>query len=193
MEQRSQQMSSQKFTMADVASAETSWKSMVAENEIRLLKTLVKAGELGLAYTEAESNAWIIRTLRDKKQLYKLDSCSKIILVGSGMYPYSMFDIHKRNPNVKQIGIEIDEKRAKISRKLIAASPAKDAIEIYAMDALDFDYSSMETDDLIFISVDVDHKAIIAKILETSKAHVFICAPYDKTWLKNLVSSIKSF
>ena len=179
--------------MAEVAIAETEWKYRVAENEIKLLKILIKTGELELAYTGAEANAWIIRTLRDKKQLYKLNSCSKIILVGSGMYPYSMFDLHKRNPNLKQIGIEIDEKRAKISRKLIAASPAKDAIEIYTMDALDFDYSNMETDDLIFISVDVDHKAIIDKILKTSKAHVFICAPYDKTWLKNLVTSLKSF
>jgi hypothetical protein len=193
MEQRRQRVSSQKFTMADVAIAEAEWKAMVAENEIRLLKIFAEKGKLELAYTKAETNAWILRTLRDKKQLSKLDTCSKIILVGSGMYPYSMFDLHKRNPKLKQIGIEIDENRAKVSRKLIAASPAKDAIEIYTMDALDFDYSIMETDDLIFISVDVDHKMIIDKILETSKAHVFICAPYDKTWLKNLVSSIKSF
>jgi hypothetical protein len=104
-------MSSQKFTMAEVARAETEWKSMVAENEIRLLNIFAKKGGLGLAYTKAETNAWIIRTLRDKKQLYKLDSCNKIILVGSGMYPYSMFDLHKRNPSIKQIGIEIDENR----------------------------------------------------------------------------------
>jgi hypothetical protein len=186
-------MSSQKFTMADIAVAEAAWKAMVAENEIRLLKIFAKKGDLGLAYAKAERNAWIIRTLRDKKQLSKLDTCKISVLVGSGMYPYSMFDLHKRNPEVKQIGIEIDQNRAKVSRKLIAASPAKDAIDICTMDALDFDYSIMGIDDLIFISVDVDHKVIIDKILETSKAHVFICAPYDKTWLKNLVSSIKSF
>ena len=44
MEQRSQQMSSQKFTMAEVAIAETEWKSMVAENEIRLLNIFAKKG-----------------------------------------------------------------------------------------------------------------------------------------------------
>jgi hypothetical protein len=186
-------VSSQKFTMADVAIAEAAWKTMVAENEIRLLKLFADKGDLGLAYRKAERNAWILRTLRDKKELYRLDTCKISVLVGSGMYPYSMFDLHKRNPNLKQIGIEIDENRAKVSRKLIAASPAKDAIEVCTMDALNFDYSSIGIDDLIFISVDVDHKMIIDKILETSKAHVFICAPYDKTWLKNLVSSIKSF
>jgi hypothetical protein len=29
------------------------------------------------------------------------------------MYPYSMFDLHKRNPEIKQIGIEIDSSRAR--------------------------------------------------------------------------------
>tara|TARA_R110000868_G_scaffold285961_2_gene546461 strand:+ start:774 stop:1331 length:558 start_codon:yes stop_codon:yes gene_type:complete len=185
-------MSSQKFTMADVEQEEIKWRTMVAENEIRLLKLYAKQ-DLGLAYIEAERNAWILRTLRDKKQLSKLNSNPKVILVGSGMYPYSMFDLHKRNPNLKQIGIEIDESRARVSRKLIAASPAKEVIKIITMNALDFDYSWLGIDDLIFVSVDVDHKDIIDKILKTSKAHVYICAPYDKTWLKNLVNSIKGF
>jgi hypothetical protein len=48
--------------------------------------------------------------------------------------------------------------RAKVSRKLIAASPAKEAIKIVTMNALDFDYSWLGIDDLIFVSVDVDHK-----------------------------------
>ena len=47
----------------------------------------------------------------------------------------------------------------------------------------------MGIDDLIFISVDVDSKKIIEKIIKTSKAQVNICAPYDKTWLRNLISS----
>ena len=55
------------------------------------------------------------------------------------------------------------------------------------MDAFEFDYSWLGMDDLIFVSVDVDHKEIILiKLLETSKAHIYICAPYDKTWLINL-------
>ena len=61
------------------------------------------------------------------------------------------------------------------------------------MDALEYDYSYLTMDDLIFVSVDVDHASIISKIINTSAAQVMICAPYDKTWLKNLVNSIKSF
>ena len=185
-------MSSRKFTMDDVDKEEARWKNMVAENEIRLLKLYAKQ-DLGLAYKKAERNAWILRTLRDKKQLSKLDKDPTVILIGSGMYPYSMFDLHRRNPEIKQIGIEIDSSRAKISKKLIEASPAKNAIKIECMDALDYDYSDLTMDDLIFVSVDVDHNNIISKIIDTSAAQVMICAPYDKTWLKNLVNSIKSF
>jgi len=192
MGQRSQRVSSQKFTMADIDKEETKWKNMVAENEITLLKLYAKQ-DLGLAYKKAERNAWILRTLRDKKQLSKLDKNPTVILIGSGMYPYSMFDLHRRNPEIKQIGIEIDSSRAKISKKLIEASPAKEAIKIECMDALEYDYSYLTMDDLIFVSVDVDHASIISKIINTSAAQVMICAPYDKTWLKNLVNSIKSF
>ena len=101
-----------------------------------------------------------------------------------------MFDVHRFNiPNINQIGIEIDKNRCVISKKLIAASPFLDAIKIVNIDAIDYDYSWLGIDDLIFISVDVESKEIIEKIIKTSKAQVDICAPYDKTWLRNLISS----
>ena len=181
-------MKSKKFTMDDVTEAEIVWKEMVAANEMKLLSVFRKKG-LHLAYETAEHDAWILKTLNDKKQKYRFNKCSNLIMVGSGMYPYSMFDVYKKYPNIKQIGLEIDEKRALISRLLIKACPAKDAIKIETVDALNYDYSWLGMDDLIFISVDVDHKEIIKKIIETSKAHVNICAPYDKTWLANLIRS----
>jgi len=181
-------MKSKKFTMDDVENAEVIWKEMVASNEMRLLSVFKEQG-LHLAYEQAENNAWILKTLIDKKQRYRFKECKNLVMVGSGMYPYSMFDVYKKYPNIKQIGLEIDEKRALISRLLIKACPAKDAIKIETVDALNYDYSWLGMDDLIFISVDVDHKEIIKKIIETSKAHVNICAPYDKTWLANLIRS----
>ena len=105
------------------------------------------------------------------------------------MYPYSMFDVHKQYPNIKQVGIEIDKNRCTISEKLIAASPCKNDIKIVHKDAIDYDYSWLGIDDLVFLSVDVDSKKIIDKVIKTSKAQVNICAPYDKTWLRNLISS----
>lgn len=185
-------MSSDKFTMDDVKASEKLWVELVAQNEMRLLKQFQEKGGLHLAYEQAENNAWIVRTLADKKQRYKFKSCKNLIMIGSGMYPYSMFDVYKKYPSIKQIGLEIDEKRAFISKKLIEASPAKESIKIIPIDAYDFDYSWLGIDDLIFISVDVDNKRIIDKIIKTSKAHIYICAPYEKTWLVNLIRSFST-
>lgn len=182
-------MSSKKFTINDLNIEEQKWKEIVVQNEVNLIKSYTLEGGLGLAYERAEKNAWIVRTLRDKKQRYMFPKCSNLVMIGSGMYPYSMFDVHKQYPHIKQIGLEIDSKRATISRKLIEASPAKDSINIITIDALDYDYSWLDHDDLVFVSVDVDHKQIIEKVLQTSKAHINICAPYDKTWLRNLIRS----
>ena len=185
-------MSSRKFTLSDIAKEEKQWKELVVQNEINLIKSYATEGGLSLAYERAEKNAWIVRTLRDKKQRYMFPKCSNLVMIGSGMYPYSMFDVHKQYSHINQIGLEIDEKRATISRKLIEASPAKDSIKIVTIDALNYDYSWLGHDDLVFVSVDVDHKKIIEKVLKTSKAHINICAPYDKTWLINLVRSFSS-
>ena len=182
-------MSSNKYTMDNVFKDEEIWKRLIIKNELTLLKLYLFNGNYSEPYNKAEKNAWIIRTLRDKKQRYRFNSCKNLILIGSGMYPYSMFDVHKQYPDINQVGIEIDKNRCVISKKLIAASPCKDAIKIVNMDAIDYDYSWLGIDDLIFISVDVESKKMIEKIIKTSKAQVNICAPYDKTWLRNLIYS----
>ena len=73
----------------------------------------------------------------------------------------------------------------------VAGGDLKDHIQYfeYLCDAFDFDYSWLGIDDLIFISVDVEHKRIFSKIIETSKAQLHVCAPYDNTWLYNLLKA----
>jgi hypothetical protein len=144
-----------------------------------------------LAYRKAETNAWIYKTLLDKKKTKMFTLCDKLVLIGSGMYPYSMFDIHKKYKHIQQIGIEIDSNRASIGRDLVNKSPAKDHIEIVTYDGCDYDYSDLAEDDLVFISCDVGSKEMITKIMKTCKAHIFICAPYEKTWLRALVQNVK--
>ena len=144
-----------------------------------------------LAYRRAETNAWIYKTLLDKKRTSLFKTCKNLVLVGSGMYPYSMFDIQKKYKHIQQIGIEIDEKRASVGREIVTKSPAKDHIHIITCDGYDYDYTYLLEDDLVFISCDVDNKNMMSKIMETCKAHMFICAPYEKTWLRALVQSIK--
>ena len=144
-----------------------------------------------LAYRKAETNAWIYKTLLDKKKTGMFKICKKLILIGSGIYPYSMFDIHKKYKHIQQIGIEIDSSRAAIGRDLVNKSPAKDHIEIITQDGSEYDYTDLAEDDLVFISCDVNSKKIMNKVIKTCKAHIFICAPYEKTWLRSLIQNIK--
>ena len=182
-------MPSEKFTLNDLKQKEDTWKKVILLNELKLLQTFAST-DLKNAYITAEHNAWIVKTLVDKKQRYKFKNCNSIVLVGSGIYPYSMFDLHKQYPHIKQIGLEIDKKRAIVSKKLVKASPAKNDIKIITIDAIDFDYSWLSDEDFVFISVDVKGEEIYKKILETSKAQPLVCAPYKDSWMKSLVTSL---
>ena len=139
------------------------------------------------AYRHAEQNSWIYKTLLEKKKLPLFKKCSKLLLVGSGLYPYSLFDIHKKFKHIKMLGIEIEESRYSASKQLVEGGPARDKIKILKLDGIDFDYSRLEDDDLVFISCDVDSDDIYKKVLETSKAHVYICAPYNRQWMKDSI------
>jgi len=162
------------------------WKEVVSLDELRLLKLYAKQGKN--PYTEAEHNAWIIKTLVDKKQRYKFNECKNLVLVGSGIYPYSMFDVHKQYPHIMQVGIEIIESRVKISQQLVKNSPAKNNIVIVHGDAATYDYSWLSDEDFVFISVDVEGEKIFNKVIKTSKAQPLVCAPYKYTWLQNLAN-----
>ncbi len=143
------------------------------------------------SYRLAEPNSWIFKTLLEKKKKKLFESCKKLVMVGCGIYPYSMYDIHKKYKHIKQLGIEIDPRRSAVAKSLVSNSPAKNEIAIVTMDGNDFDYSNLSDDDLIFISCDVDSEGIIKKVIETSKAHFFVCAPYDKAWLKEIIYKSK--
>ena len=176
-------MKSSKFTIDDIKLKEDDWKTVISLNEIALL---IQLKNLDLAYSHAEYDAWIVKTLVDKKQRYKFKTCKSIVLVGSGIYPYSMFDLHRQYPHITQTGLEKVKSRVTLSRKLVENSPAKKKIKILYIDGIDFDYSWMKDDDFVFISVDVDGQQIFNKVLETSKAQPLMCAPYKYSWLKNL-------
>lgn len=181
-------------------SEEHMWKSLVVRSEIDNIKIFTNEAKKEfpkakdkhkfiryrslLAYRRAERNSWIYLTLAEKKKLSLFKECKNLILVGCGMYPYSMFDIHKKHKHIKQVGIEIDKNRALIAKEIVNNSPAKEMIDIVNLDGADYDYSSLNDEDLIFISCDVRNEEIISNIIEKSKAHFFICAPYNKEWLK---------
>jgi hypothetical protein len=54
------------------------------------------------------------------------------------------------------------------------------------MDGKDYDYSNLEHEDLVFFSIDVvGIDGVFQKVIETSKAQPFICAPGKHAWFKN--------
>ena len=106
----------------------------------------------------------------------KLEQAKKVVLVGSGMYPYSLFDMFKRHPDKSYFGIEISPQKTKLAKLITSKTPAKDNIIYYTENAFTFDYSEFDQDDMIFISCDVDSKPTIEQIIKTSGAQFWICA-----------------
>ena len=120
-------------------------------------------------------------------QLYFKDA-ENIVLVGSGMYPYSLIDMYKRFPEKKYHGIEISSSFNKLANKILDKTPAKNKLNLITADAFKYDYSQFSEDDMIFISCDVDTAKAINQITKTSEARFWICAPYEKVWMFNLLS-----
>jgi hypothetical protein len=159
------------------------WREQIALGEIQQISYWKAMNTLELAYKKVDKNKYIVMTLRDKKMRYRFETANNVVLIGSGLYPYSLFDLHKQYPHIKSVGVEIDKKRARISRVLIEKSPAKDMITIENCDGLNYDFSWLGIDDLVFVSVDVEiEKKIQKKVILESKASPFLCAPYHRAW-----------
>ena len=181
---------------------EKDWKDLIDRSELSKLKEFNElAMELSdentfkkvrsqLVFEKTEANSWIYKTLAEKKKLKLFNSCSRLVLIGAGMFPYSMIDIQRKYPHLKQLGLEIIKQRATIANELIKYGPLKDNIKIINCDGLLFDYSKLGFDDLIFISCDVDSTEMFKRIMQKSKAHIFICAPYDKKWLESEIGKL---
>ena len=181
---------------------EKDWKDLIVRSELSKLKefndlakelsdeSTFKIVRSNLVFEKTEANSWIYKTLAEKKKLKLFDKCYRLILVGAGMFPYSMIDIQRKYPHLKQIGLEIIKERAAIANELIKYGPLKDDIKILNCDGILFDYSKLGFDDLIFVSCDVDSTAIIKEIMQKSKAHIFICAPYEKKWLESEIGKL---
>jgi len=177
------QKKSSSISLDEFKKIRNEWREQIAISEIKQISYWKSINALELAYKNAAKNKYIVMTLRDKKMRYKFPKAKNVVLVGSGMYPYSLFDLHKQYPHIKSIGIEIDKKRALISKILVEKSPAKDMITITNCDGIDYDYSWLDHDDLVFVSVDVEiEKKIQEKVILESKASPFLCAPYHTAW-----------
>ena len=169
--------------------AKKEWQKSLKDSEYEWIRYFTRRKDLSLGYDLAEHKAWIYRTLRDQKSLHTFSICKKLVLVGSGYYPYSMFDIHRQYPKIKQIGIDYDKNAVKVSTALIKAAKIENDIKIICSAGEEFDYTKLKLDheDLIFLSSDIKNvENIYQRAVETSKAGVYVCSPYKNAWLKSI-------
>tara|TARA_B100000424_G_C22945714_1_gene503406 strand:+ start:14072 stop:14653 length:582 start_codon:yes stop_codon:yes gene_type:complete len=174
-------------TIKKLKDEKINWQKGIENNEWTWIQYFKEQNDFSLGFELCEKDAWIARTLKTKKKRYKFKECKTLILVGSGLYPYSLFDIHKQYPYINLIGLDYDERCVKIGNLLIKAANVENKITILHMDGNDFDYSKLEHEDLVFLSVDIETRAeIYNKVLKTSKADVYVCEPHNK-WLINMI------
>ena len=110
------QTDSSSISLEQFKEARNRWREQIAAVEIAKIKEWQKANDLTKAYTDAKRNQYIVQTLVDKKMRYKFLATEHVVLIGCGMYPYSLFDLHKQYPDIKSIGIEVDNNRALIAK-----------------------------------------------------------------------------
>ena len=164
---------------------ESNWKRGLKETEFKFIEWIIKNERYDLFISKQTRKNWIKETLLEKKCASKFKTCKTLIMVGSGMYPYSMLDLHKEFPSLKMIGLDYEEKCVKLSKFLIKKCGIKN-IDIIHIDGKEYDYSSLDHEDLVFFSIDVEGiDEIYQKVIETSKAQPYICAPGKHAWFKN--------
>lgn len=179
-------MKSSKYTKDLIKKQITNWKHTIANGEFQTVLHAQLQNSLESLYKVKFEHSWIYQTILDNKIKHKLDDCKDIVYVGCGLYPYSLFDMHRRFPNLTYHGIEISEKRAALAKIVTKETPAKNSLTIHQCDAADFDYSFLRDEDMIFISVDVNQNKIIEQIIKTSRAQFYSCAPYKSSYVNGI-------
>jgi len=164
---------------------ENNWKQGLKQTEFKYIEWIIKNNRYDLFLSKEPRKNWIRETLLEKKCASKFKTCKTLVMVGSGMYPYSLVDLHKEYPNMKMIGLDYDEKCVKLSKHLIEKCKIKN-IEIIFIDGKKYDYSNLDHEDLVFFSIDVEGiDEIFQRVIETSRAQPYICAPGKHAWFKN--------
>lgn len=164
---------------------ENQWKQDLKKTEFHYISSIIKNNQFNYYLNTPPRRNWIKETLSNAKQTRKLENCSTLVMVGSGINPYSLIDLHKDYPNIKMIGIDWDLNCVLISSFLLEKCSIHD-IKIIHMNGINYDYSYLENEDLVFLSIDIESiNEIYTKIIQTSRAQPFICAPGKYKWLKN--------
>lgn len=164
---------------------ESNWKEGLKRTEFGFIEWIIKNERYDLFISKKPRKNWIKETFLEKKMVSKFKLCNNLVMVGSGIYPYSMIDLNKEFPNINQVGLDYDKNCVKLSSFLIKKCGIKN-INIININGLEYDYSYLKDEDLVFLSIDVvGIDEIYNKVLETSKAQPYVCAPGKHAWFKN--------
>lgn len=165
---------------------EVTWKLSLKQTEFGIIEPYFKQNNIEKLKNLKINKNWITITLLNEKKYTLLKKCENLIMIGCGMYPYSMIDTYKKFPKINQIGIDYDERCVKIASVILDKCNLSNNIKIKNVKGLDYDYTNLKDEDLVFISCDVNGiEQIYDKIVNTSKAQVFVCAPSKTAWLDN--------
>lgn len=169
----------------NMSEIEKSWKRSLKQSEFGIIEPVFRRDDFFELLKKKIGKNWIIETLVLEGKVNLLKTCETLVMVGCGMYPYSMIDTNKKYPDINQIGVDYDKRCIKISSTIIDKCLLSNMRTVHSKGE-DFDYSNLLDEDLVFISCDVNNiDTIYSKVLDTSKAQVFICAPSRTIWLDN--------
>jgi hypothetical protein len=169
----------------NISELEKTWKISLKQSEFGIIEPIFRTNDFSNILKKKIEKNWILETLLLEDKVKLLKTCKTLIMVGCGMYPYSMIATNKKYPEISQIGIDYDKRCIKISSTIIDKCLLSNMRTVCSKGE-DFDYSNLLDEDLVFISCDVNNiDTIYSKILDTSKAQVFICAPSRTIWLDN--------
>lgn len=176
--------------LKNLSNIEKKWKLSMKQSELGCIERIFRENDYKDFLKEEITQNWIFETLKLEKSVKKFKECKTLIMVGSGMYPYSMLDTYRRYPHIKQIGLDIDERCVLISKTLLTRCSVETGITIINKNGLEYDYSNLLDEDLVFLSCDIDGiDEVYNKVLKTSKAQPYVCAPGKLAWLKNSITN----
>lgn len=158
------------------------WRKGIQRSEYGMAERVLSCSKEELKDIWMYSNGWILKTLKANNDLKKLKYCKKLILIGSGFFPYSLLQVYKYKPSIKLIGIDRDINCCKISSLILYKLDIScDEIDILYMDGNRYPFYSLEENDLVFVSSDIiNAQEIFDLVDENSMATTFQCLPRKK-------------
>lgn len=172
--------------LKNLSNVQKNWKEAMKQSELGCVDRIFRDENYKDLLKEELTKNWIVETLKLEKKMKKFKECNTLIMVGSGMYPYSMLDTYRRFPHIKQVGLDKDDRCVLISKELIKRCNLENNIQIFNTDSTDYDYSNLLDEDLVFLSCDIDNiDETYNKVLQTSRAQPYVCAPGKLAWLVN--------